>query len=379
MVRQRRLVGLILLGVVLILLLHIKLLLWDVPHSLAVVVVEPPTLLLLGNTIDLPSSTLSSTSSLGKFPSFHHGGVILFYHLPRTGGTTIREYFRQQQRYASSSSSSSSLNSTTLEAQVRHNIQYLRVSIPRDWVTAEARIEAVLTRRQLQQSAQSPPQQDQREEIVFVELHGRIPGLPYWHDRIQQWRQLSLQHNVPLFTFTVVREPIAFSLSYFVHFHGKDCIWNWCERILYNDKYTWEENLLNSVVSNHQCQVLLLGQMENKKHAPPRRNVTEEECRRDVLYYLRTDWDWVGSTDELDTTTLPLLHQLLQPPPPQHIKQGTNGVNSDNKMHMIWNNHTHTKYKTLDHQTRTSILKRSQFDHDLYKMVHGGKGRLMKV
>ncbi|GAX16540.1 hypothetical protein FisN_7Lu282 [Fistulifera solaris] len=272
--------------------------------------------LCLGNLFLLHSPLHLNLNGIPNLPL--KGIVVIFYHIPRTGGTTLR-------------------------ANLEPFLSVVRVAKPRDWDRAEERISRVF-----QGSG----------ETLFVELHGTIPGLAVLQEKIQQWRHQSAKSRVPLFTLTLVRDPVAFSRSYFLHFHHPKCQWNWCERETYaQDK---EENLLKTVIPNHQCQLLLLGQRENKKRrARLQQGVTTEQCRQELLPLLERDWDWVGTTETLATVTWPLLTKLLFKNEKLALPMSRKNASKQNL------NQTTQLASSTIHQIR----QQSSFDEELYERV----------
>jgi hypothetical protein len=273
-------------------------------------------------------STTSRASSPPPLPlSFQGSGVVIFYHIPKTGGTTIRENF----------------------VHAGHNITVRRVMHRQQMETAAKNIEEILHGRM--------------QKIWIMELHGTVPGLPVLHEQMQKWRELATQNQVPFFAFTLLREPVSFSVSYFSHFRAPKCRFAWCERDLYN---LTEENLVLSTVPNQQCQILMRGQIENKKRIPSLPDVSEKECREELVSYLQMDWDWVGTTEDLQRETLPILSELL-------LHNATVAETM-----RVFNLHKKggLSPERLDTRTIAALQSNSRLDMELYETYRRGNGQL---
>lgn len=213
--------------------------------------------------------------ALPAMPIFLDTGIVLFYHIPKTGGTTVRNNLQQH-----------------------GNVTVFRALRRKDIATMDQLVEAVLERS--------------RKHVLFIELHGNMPGLPDLQQQLQNWRRRAAQQNIPFFAFTLLREPVAFHVSYFVHFHSLGCHWNWCERQLY-DTSRVDALLQHAIQPHHQCHILWYGQRGNKQRSATPQPISSEQCRRIHTDYLANDWDWVGTTEQLQNVTLPLLaHMLFQ-------------------------------------------------------------------
>ena len=165
-------------------------------------------------------------------------GVVLFWHVAKTGGTTMKGYF----------------------AQVPGVTVYPTLK-PGDFDRAAEKIERILMNPNTNQ-------------FLFVEFHGKGFPTDSIDSHLLRWRKLSEAHDVPLFVFTLFREPVSYAVSFFNFFN-----------VLPKGSEKTEE-AFKSTVQNRQCQTLA------------RRKASPQVCAnlyKTVLKY----FDWVGHV--LDT------------------------------------------------------------------------------
>lgn len=254
-------------------------------------------------------------------PSFNQTGVILFHHLAKTGGTTIRNNFK-----------------------ALDNIQFARVMNREQFADLSSEIEAILV--------------GNLTKILFIEMHGGernsvLPGLVELHPKMLKWRSLARANNVPLFAFTLLREPISLHVSAFLYFHLKRCGAPWCSTNRFTPR---EDYIVASAAPNRQCAHLARGQRHEDAWRKSS-NVTADECQT-VIDLLRQDFDWVGTTETLTETTLPMLFEML------NRKQLAREAKSSN----INRSRVSVKLKAynLTHVTRQALEDISMLDMKLY-------------
>jgi hypothetical protein len=196
------------------------------------------------------------------------GGVIVFWHLAKTGGTSVRK------------------RCATLPG-----VDYLLLVKPEDYYRGTDIIADYLIPRQELDSVDAFDHR--HNHTLFVELHGmNAPTVLDLQDQMKYWRTLSEKHNTPLFIFTLLREPVAYSVSYFNFFHQ-------------NVTEMPSDKDLEKVSFNRQCHTLA---------ASPGYN-----ARICALLYKKLNilFDWVGTTEKMSEETLPLLQHLLRFKPAQ--------------------------------------------------------------
>lgn len=242
-------------------------------------------------TIITSSSSSSSSEQYGlgyskpraivkrSVPSFENGGVVIFFHLAKTGGTSIR---------------------TNFEEAFPHILQVKHVGTMEDLGEY-----SYLASRFLRGDTSAFP----GKTVLFLELHGVLPSLFGLHASYEKWRTIAENFNTTFFTFALVREPISYSVSYFNFYMAEPCSFPKCSRPLVPPS---EENLKSSLLFNHQCELFarehweLFGEPQEKFF----RNVTAAECEA-VYQLLLSDMDWIGTMAAMSTETEPLLTQML--------------------------------------------------------------------
>jgi len=138
---------------------------------------------------------------------------------------------------------------------------------------------------------------------MLLEIHGEPVPVFQLHTYLHAWRSKAAAVEKNVFVFTLLREPISFFVSYFNSFRHPDCVM-WCDRPLLN---LTEENLVASLVPNHQCLYLARNQPRSISLQFP---VSKEECES-VYSLLQADVDWIGTTEGMQNATLPLLSYIL--------------------------------------------------------------------
>jgi hypothetical protein len=227
-----------------------------------------------GDSIDL--HRVATPTLLHQLPMFNEtGGLIVFLHIAKTGGSTIRQGLKPFP-----------------------NVDVKRVFDEEQLNLMKDKIDWYLSSNNNKTTNMSG-----MEKVLLLELHGNR-GEPITifqlHSYIQSWKARATAYNKKIFIFTLFREPASFHVSYFTFFKHPLCRKLWCDRPVLPQT---ERNLMRSMIPNHQCQYLARKFNKKENRMVP---VTRQECES-VYTLLKADVDWIGTMETMHVTTLPLL------------------------------------------------------------------------
>ena len=250
-------------------------------------------------------------------PNFNTGGVFVFWHLYKTGGSSITELIVELK--------------DEHEAELREQ----GCQDSPDPAACQSRVIFLNQREELsmEDASKSVWLAEHKHKVVVYNFHVEFPSTMYptlieAQPILDEWRTYAEQHAVPFFAMTVLREPLGHALSFFNFFHVAVDWEEWSP--FAGDMHPTEENFLQTYVPNRLCHI-----MYNDAHsileAPDialrdglleklylfmddeelqRRNATSQcdaDKVKDVLY---TSFDYVGVTDRLTDYILPMVAYL---------------------------------------------------------------------
>jgi hypothetical protein len=200
------------------------------------------------------------------------GGIIFFVHTIKTGGTTIRDNFSNKSLFP--------------------QVDYIAAYSLQEFRKAKRKIDARLAGNH------------NTNNTMFVEVHGHnTPTLVELEPMLREWKAHAETTAIPFFSFTLLRDPLDFSVSFFNFFH------------VYGDPRFGPQlqatlpNLQKTLPWNPQCLYLIRG--ERPFFRPDKYyNATPPDCEQ-VAHVMDKVLDWVGDTSQLSNETLPLLVKLI--------------------------------------------------------------------
>lgn len=349
---------------------HLLLRLWTV--SLLSLVVLSEEAANIADSSEPGSKTSNNTTEeqeVPELPDFTYGGIFVYFHLYKTGGTSVNMFF----------------HNLIFEYPEEHN--------PYHKIIMEVNRED-MTKEDVDWSIE---QVEQSRQIVFYNFHVEYPNYQYptlveAAPVLQQWRAEAEAKGIPFFASTTIREPLGHSLSFFNFFHVSDdgSYWNPFE----GDLQPTEANFLKTYVPNRLCHLMYndaQGILEVPKIAL--RNETLNNLTEDLLNRRKEatscdavkvqealfggTFDYVGVTEELSTHSLPMFAKLIfgdaslaaDAPREKKAQQVVNSFHDYDYDH----NETEVvevivlKKEDLSEATKAKIMEESKIDQALYE------------
>lgn len=214
---------------------------------------------------DRPSSR--KTHSL---PDLRKGGIVVFYHMPKTGGTTLRHL-----------------------AKVNQQIEF----------HSNKKVSMEKTKKLINQWTLSNDIIGEGQKVKFVELHYALESFVVSNDDLTKWRANAKENNIPFFVFTVLREPVEAFISFFNFF----CIY--LGKAKYVDCLPPHDfsKMLEISPDNPQARWLCFAttlslQANNDKSLVSNRSI--DSCASgDLLGVMDSHFDWIGIKSRLRDTS----------------------------------------------------------------------------
>mmetsp|Transcript_10889 Transcript_10889/g.26174 ORF Transcript_10889/g.26174 Transcript_10889/m.26174 type:complete len:399 (+) Transcript_10889:263-1459(+) len=314
-----------------------------------------------------------------KLPDFTNGGIIVFYHNYKTGGSSIGKMLHElaqedQARFTSDPKRDKSAISFEDALQTPSRLFFTMIRKSIDWE---------------EDCLKTLDVAEKHKKLILLELHvehpaPNFPSLVELAPTIEKWRNEAERRGVEFFAFTLLREPVAHALSFFNFFHVGNKkqrppptkrdhdYWNPFQPLKSNQK-----NFIHSYYENdRQCRMMNSNPHATKgapydlvwNYVPLSAKevaLSHEPCNVQKVYdVLFNSLDWVGTTEFLQNETLPLLTQLVS----NNASRGRNTrpfkVFDENP-----SGFKGMKKADLSNESVAAILERTKLDRQLYAQV----------
>jgi hypothetical protein len=255
------------------------------------------------------SSGSGSSSKLRKLPSLKNGGVVIFFHNPKTGGTSINKML---------------LGRVAMFKRRSFPIEQIYKYLE-EWTTT---------------ATLSP-------KVKMVEIHGEGPGFLELIPKLREWRLQAAQHNIPIFVFTLLRDPLDWLLSCFNFFCGQIPRYTNCTA------EPTVEGLLTEARPNPQTRWYCT--MSTIMAVNPQPEVDMSQCyNQDLLELLSREMDFVGFTEYFDETIRVLEHVV-----PANSTKAFKVLNKTQRPTI--------KRKKLNDTMTNNLKQMMHYDYELYR------------
>lgn len=287
-------------------------------------------------TVAVPGNKLKQQESAAADPYVEEllqrfrtkGGVIIFIHNPKAGGSAVRGLLDAQAHEVKHGDIPPKFFP---ERNARH-IAYWGTHSEQPWQEAKKRVDQIL----------SGQQNNNNGTKIFVLEDHVWPLIPYvLIPALVQWRNISEGSGVPIFVVSQFRDPVSLYVSYFNYFN-----------VILGREEATEENLLAKIhQENRQCQYFLSDPCPNNVDA------IMSSQRLDLLQTIWEQVDWVFDTKTFADELLPLLTYMTK------LQLRDQGV-----VQPMGYNHDITKLHVskLSNATRMTLEERTALDQELY-------------
>lgn len=186
---------------------------------------------------------------------FSKGGIIIFFHVPKTGGSSIQEHIRKMNK-----------------------VDYNFNLIPRHYNETALFLDSLT-------------QRGTDTRTLFVEFHGNCPPLAKVQDDMDRWRKQASQSRIPFVAFTILRDPVPWSIS---AFNDMCLVRNKC-----GTHEATVEGMLRRQNPNMQCRFFSTGW--EGWTARPDLDPTVNDCR-EATKVMERHLDYVGKLERFNET-----------------------------------------------------------------------------
>lgn len=276
----------------------------------------------------LTTTTTTTTTQTKMIPSrkihrksHQHGGIVLFWHIPKTAGSSIGHNMRSYPW-----------------------IDYVFGKGPKKCRHFHAKMNEATTRNITDRLPLDT------KKVMWGEVHTGCDSILEIRESLASWRAAAEQRGIPFFAFTMLRDPVSWAISAFEYF-CVDPTYQRCKKVYQADT---EENLLETALPNPQLNFLSHSWLHGGGMTPRRVDPTLQD-EEEIIDLILDQFDWVGRVEEFNETVY-VLEQILDEKLMDAFALNVYNTNAKGALHK----------DTLTHEGLAHIQGISEIDQELY-------------
>jgi len=214
------------------------------------------------HTADLPESNRNNLPDLSK------GGIVLFFHMPKAGGSSIRA-----------------------AAQKHNQVEY----------HSNEHISMEVAKKTIQDWTLSDDLIGEGKKVKFFELHWELESVVAMEMELNSWRAHAKLNEIPFFVLTIVRDPYDAYISFYNFF----CIFlSKAGHVLCPGPHS-VEHMIEISPDNPQTRWLCYATTLDKvgsKAGEERHKLPVQECLPRLFDIVGAQFDWIGTQKRMIET-----------------------------------------------------------------------------
>ena len=298
----------------------------------------------LVNTVAKPLLSLGvaprTLQNIKRLQRSANGGAILFWHVPKTGGSTLRSLYKRRNY---------------------HNlIQWVDMGLSNaSYQKRKYHLENAFLANSSVGSANG-----YHGRFLFWEIHGG-PSLSSLDRDVNHWRSLAIHHNKTFFAFTLLRNGPDAATSYFNFYCTPLCPNN--EQFV-NNLTNSEEDFIGGAKdtwANYQSRILFHGHYDSASWM--NHTVKGIDMESAIEMYEATTFDWIGVTEQLSNVTIPLIDYMVKGPVPETKQVKLEKVAEERYSTLEGRSIARIRTKTLSPDHQRLLREHTKIDTFLWK------------